>query len=137
MNFVELRSFDNYISANIIRTRLEGEGVFCYLGDDNISTMMPFLSSSIGGIKLMVADDDVEKARILLSEFDTDYMRSVTCPHCGSHDVQYIAKSSVNNWISAIFFWIIGNYAIASEQVYHCYQCGFEFNDLPNEPAAN
>jgi len=134
MNFVELRSFDNYIPANIIQGRLEAEGVFCYLADANTSTIIPFLSNSIGGIKLMVSDDDVEKAKSLLSEFDSAYTQSLACPQCGSHDIHYIAKSSVNNWISAIFFWLIGNYAIASEQVYHCYHCGFEFEKIPEEP---
>ncbi len=132
MNFVQVRSFDNYISANIMQGKLEAEGIYCYLADDNTSTIFPVLSNPIGGIKLMVAENDVRDAEAVLSGFDAEYKQTLTCPKCGSQHVEYIAKSNPANWLSAILFWVLGNYAIASEQTYHCYDCGFEFEELPD-----
>jgi hypothetical protein len=134
MNFAQVRSFDNYISANIMQGKLEAEGIYCYLADDNTSTIFPVLSNPIGGIKLMVAETDVTKVESILAEFDSAYKQTLTCPQCGSQNVEYISKSNTTNWLSAIFFWLLGNYAIAAEQTYHCYNCGFEFEELPDKP---
>ncbi len=69
MRYIHLQSFDDYIEANIISSRLEQEEIVCWLKDENTATIIPFLSSSIGGIKLMVAEPQVDRALELLSLF--------------------------------------------------------------------
>lgn len=69
MRSVPVHSFDNYIEANIIRSRLEQEGISCWLQDENSATTTPFLANSIGGIKLIVAESEVDRAKELLSIF--------------------------------------------------------------------
>ena len=69
MRSVPVQSFDNDIEANIIRSRLEQEGINCWLQDEASATTTPFLANSIGGIKLMVPDSQVDKAKELLSIF--------------------------------------------------------------------
>ncbi len=133
MDFHELRAFDNYISASITIARLDEEGINCHLKDEYTVTIDPFLSNAIGGIKLMVADGDLERAKSLLAGYDDDYRNSLTCPSCGSHDVQYINKPGVKNWATTFFSWFTTGYASAVEQVYHCFNCSFEFENLPEE----
>jgi hypothetical protein len=72
MKFVALRSFDDYISAHILLGRLREEGIDCHLQDEHTSTTAPFLTSYSGGIKLMVAEAQVEKALHLLEHPDPD-----------------------------------------------------------------
>lgn len=69
MDIVMLRSFDNYIDAHIVKGRLEAENIACWLKDENISTLIvdPILTNAIGGIKLMVPKDQLEKANEILS----------------------------------------------------------------------
>jgi DNA-directed RNA polymerase subunit RPC12/RpoP len=134
MDYLLLRSFDNYINASITLARLDEEGITCYLKDEYTVTIDPILSNAIGGIKLMVLPDDFEAAKKLLSGYDKDYREAITCPQCGSHDVEYINKPGVKNWVTALVSWFFSSYAMASEQVYHCYECEFEFTDLPGEP---
>lgn len=134
MDFLLLRSFDNYINASITLARLNEEGITCYLKDEYTVTIDPILSNAVGGIKLMVLPDDFEEATTLLAGFDKDYRESITCPKCGSHNVEYIHKQGVKNWITAVLSWLFSNYAVATEQVYHCYNCEFEFIDLPEAP---
>jgi DNA-directed RNA polymerase subunit RPC12/RpoP len=134
MDYLLLRSFDNYINASITLARLDEEGITCYLKDEYTVTIDPILSNAIGGIKLMVLPDDFEAAKKLLSGYDKDYREAITCPQCGSHDVEYINKPGVKNWVTALVSWFFSSYALASEQVYHCYECEFEFTDLPGEP---
>ena len=135
MDYLQLRSFDNYINASITLARLDEEGITCYLKDEYTVTIDPFLSNALGGIKLMVLPDDFEEAKALLAGYDKDYRESISCPQCRSHNVEYINKPGVKNWVTAIVSWFFSSYAIASEQVYHCYQCEFEFVDLPESPA--
>ena len=67
MNFILLRSFDNYIPAHIAMGRLKEEYINCYLQDEYSVTIDPFLSNAIGGIKLMVAETQVERALEILN----------------------------------------------------------------------
>jgi hypothetical protein len=69
MQYIPLQSYNDYIEANIIKSRLEQEGIVCWLKDENTATTIPFLSSSIGGIKLMVAEPQMDRALELLSIF--------------------------------------------------------------------
>jgi hypothetical protein len=68
MDFVALRSFDNYVYAHIVLTMLRDSGINCHLKDENIITLDPFLSPALGGMKLMVESTQVEEATELLEE---------------------------------------------------------------------
>ena len=67
MNFILIRSFDNYIPAHIALGRLKEEYINCYLQDEYSVTIDPFLSHAIGGIKLMVAETQAERALEILN----------------------------------------------------------------------
>lgn len=66
MKYIILCSFDNYIPAHIALGRLKEEYINCYLQDEYSVTIDPFLSNAIGGIKLMVAEAQIERARDIL-----------------------------------------------------------------------
>ena len=68
MDFVKIRSFDNYIPAHIALGRLQDAYINCYLQDENTVTIDPLLTYAIGGIKLMVAKSQVERALEILDE---------------------------------------------------------------------
>ena len=71
MQFVEVRSYDNYIEAHLLLGRLRDEFINCYLLNENSVTIDPFLSNSIGGIKVMVAAPQVTRALELIHESET------------------------------------------------------------------
>jgi predicted RNA-binding Zn-ribbon protein involved in translation (DUF1610 family) len=131
MNMITLRSFDNYFLANITLTKLQDSGVECYLKDENTVTIDPILSNAIGGIKLVVKEQDAADAKELLQLFDEEYMKSVKCPQCGETTITQINKPGAANFITAIFTWFFSNYAIAGEQVYQCGKCGYESKTMP------
>jgi len=68
--FVEVRSYDNYIEAHLMLGRLRDEYINCHLLNENSVTIDPFLSNAIGGIKLMVAEPQVERALQLIDEIE-------------------------------------------------------------------
>ena len=67
MKFILLAAFDNYIPAHIALGRLKEEFINCYLQDEYTVTIDPLLSNAVGGIKLMVAETQAERAREILN----------------------------------------------------------------------
>jgi hypothetical protein len=71
MKFVEVRSYDNYIPAHLMLGQLRSEFINCHLLNENSVTIDPFLSNAIGGIKLMVAESQVNRALELINEIES------------------------------------------------------------------
>ena len=70
MNFVEVRAYDNYIEAHLMLGRLRDQFINCHLLNENSVTIDPFLSNAIGGIKLMVAEPQLERALEIINEVE-------------------------------------------------------------------
>lgn len=68
MNFVLLKTYDNYIPAHIDMGMLQQENINCHLRDEYSVTIDPFLSNAIGGIKLMVAENQAQRALEILQQ---------------------------------------------------------------------
>ncbi|MFT3703474.1 MAG: DUF2007 domain-containing protein [Agriterribacter sp.] len=133
MNAVVIRTFDTYIDANIILGKLQSEGIPCFLRDEYTVTIDPILSNAIGGIKLVVPESEVERAKELLKSFDEEKKAVLQCPQCHSRNVEYISNPAKSgNWLSAIMGFFFASYALSIKKVYHCFNCGFEFEDLPD-----
>ena len=54
--------------AMIAKSMLDSAGIECFLADENLVLLDWFYSNLIGGIKLMVREEDAETARKLLEE---------------------------------------------------------------------
>lgn len=66
---VKLMVCDSVIEAHQILNRLQNEGIECFLTNERITTLMPYLSSPLAsGVNIMVSEDDVEKAQEILKE---------------------------------------------------------------------
>lgn len=136
MQTVVVKTFDNYFSANIILTRLQDEGITCYLFDENTVTIGPILSNAIGYIKLVVDKKDERIARETLARFEEEQLQSVQCPKCFNNDFQLISKPSQENLLTRILNKLFSNNAIAQDEIYQCRQCGYETKSLPQNVAA-
>ncbi|HEY0068053.1 MAG TPA: DUF2007 domain-containing protein [Flavisolibacter sp.] len=66
MSFIQVRSFDNYIEANIVMHMLQHYDINCHLKDEYTVTIDPFLSPALGGMKLMVHESQIERALELM-----------------------------------------------------------------------
>jgi hypothetical protein len=66
--FIQIGSYDNYIYAHIVLSKLQDSGINCHLKDEYTITIDPLLSPALGGIKLMVAAPQVDRALELLNE---------------------------------------------------------------------
>lgn len=128
---VIVRTFDNYFVANIILTKLESYGIEGYLKDEYTVTMDPIISNAIGGIKLVVKEEDEPVAMELLQQFDEEYLNSAVCTKCGRSEIILIPKVGTTNFLTAILTWAFASYAIAPNYVYQCGSCKNETATLP------
>jgi Putative prokaryotic signal transducing protein len=67
VSFIAISSYDNYIPAHIALGRLTDQYINCHLQDEYTVTIDPLLSNAIGGIKLMVAETQAERALEILN----------------------------------------------------------------------
>ena len=132
MVFAQIRSYDNYITANLQLNLLKEHGFSCYLQDENTITIDPLLSPAIGGMKLMVAEQEAEAASQLLDSTEEDYLKTVACPACHQTGLEKITH--VEN---AAGFWqqlknkLISGSATRLTTCFHCKNCGQQFSSIP------
>ena len=132
MDFVELRSFDNYIEANIVLNMLQHQNIVCHLKDENIITIDPFLSPAIGGMKLMVHHSQVERAWSLMEKAEEQYLKSRSCPVCHSHKLTIVSQQKKSRCrLGALASMILGGHSLEVNKVYKCRTCGYDFKELP------
>ncbi|MEA2164706.1 MAG: hypothetical protein QOK37_2833 [Thermoanaerobaculia bacterium] len=100
MPLVTLTTFRNTQDASLAKAVLEDEGVPAFLGDENVSSIAPYMSPM--GVKLQVADDDFDRAQGILNRIagmdvaadqsTASAERAVRnpeqCPRCGSPDIR-------------------------------------------------
>jgi Putative prokaryotic signal transducing protein len=70
-NFIIVRTFNSYITANLILTKLLDEFIVCHLKDEHTMLADPLLGNAIGGIKLMVHHTQVDRALEIIAGFET------------------------------------------------------------------
>ena len=79
-------SFEFLADVQIIKGKLESEGIHVTLKDANTVGVEPYASNAIGGIKLQVYTADKEKAQIIYNEVRKYAVDAngdlVTCPNC-------------------------------------------------------
>ena len=137
---VVYKTFYNPIEGNIVKARLEDSGFSCFLADENVSTIYPLYNQAIGGIKLIVFEDDVDQINQLLAEDNSALVHDgeepqhqqeekILCEVCGSDNVGYgmATKKKFSWWVILISFFVAVYPPFKGNKCYHCYNCGHEF----------
>jgi hypothetical protein len=65
---VVVASFGRPVDAHLAKTRLEAAGIQAFILDENAIAVNPFYSPALGGVKLAVAEEDVDRAREVLGQ---------------------------------------------------------------------
>ncbi len=122
---VTVETFNEPILANIMKTKLEAYGVECFLADENIVTVNPLVTQAVGGIKLKVREEDLEKAQAIVNEAvfpeksETD--EGTHCPYCGSTNTTVILGHS--NVFVAMWWLFLSSLPFYSKRHYYCHSC--------------
>jgi len=137
---VTLEQYYDPMLAHIIRTRLEDNGIPCFIADDNIISANPIFNNAVGGIKLKIFERDLEQAKALLAhdgdlheqdhfEIDEETHSPVICPYCASSNVRYgAATERKTHWFVAVLYLIISAFPLYARKAWHCFNCRRDFN---------
>lgn len=132
MDYIELRSFDNYIEANIVLNMLRHNNINCHLKDENIITIDPLLSPALGGIKLMVHHAHVERAWDLMERAEEEYLKNIPCPICHVHALKAVSITKKHRCkLSALASMLLNGHSVEVTKVYRCTNCGYDFKEIP------
>lgn len=130
--FITLARFQYSSEAQIIKGRLEAEGIDVFLSDNITIDTDPLVSNAIGGVKLKVLSEDSIKARAILESInsyslDTDG-EAIRCPNCENQHIQ--VYTSIKN-LQTLFTFLIGvlsgTLPMSTRHHYKCEDCSFEF----------
>ncbi|RYU91550.1 DUF2007 domain-containing protein [Mucilaginibacter terrigena] len=135
-------TFEHYYDpmlAHIIRTKLEDNGIHCFIADENTLVVNPILNNAIGGIKLKIFARDLERCREILAqsgdlheqdhfEIDEETHSPVICPYCGSSNVNYgPATEKKANWLVMIISMLLMVMPFYARKAWHCFNCQRDF----------
>lgn len=71
---VTIATFNLPTQVALLRSRLESEGIECFLDNELTIQTDPLLSPALGGVRLNVMEKDVEQARLILEDFGIDIL---------------------------------------------------------------
>jgi DNA-directed RNA polymerase subunit RPC12/RpoP len=132
MQFIQIRSFDNYIEANMVMGLLQENGINCHLKDEHTITIDPLLSPAIGGMKLMVYGSQAARANEILAEAEGEYVKTIACTKCSEKKlvVKEVTVKPKNIWAALKSLLLIGQ---STEHIkyYACENCGTVYKELP------
>jgi hypothetical protein len=132
MTFVPLRTFDNYIEANIVLNMLVSSDINAHLKDEHTVTIDPLLSPALGGIKLMVHYSQAERAWELLEEAEEQYLKEISCPVCNAHNLRVVSVTKKYKCrLSAVINMMVSGKSVELVKMYQCASCGYDFKELP------
>jgi len=102
---ITFESYYDPMLAHIVRTRLEANGISCFIADENTLGANAFYNPAVGGVKLKIFERDLERCREILAtegdlheqdhfEIDNGTNTYVVCPYCASTNVSNIAEDT-------------------------------------------
>lgn len=134
MKLITIKTFDDGISAHILKNKLESEGINCFVFDENIVTVNALFSNAVGGVKLKIEEQDKEKALSIIQEIENKPLTDqndveIRCPECHSTSLYSNFKSMKDGKgiLSAIVSFVFFVFPIYYKSVYKCKNCGAEF----------
>ena len=138
MSIITLKTFDNSIEVYLLKSKLESENIECFVIDENMITLNPLFANAVGGIKLNINGEDLQKAQAVINDIETQKNNSevvnLKCSNCNSEDF-YDFKSfrGFRGILSLLLTLSFVVYPIFYKRVYKCKSCGKEVEHQINK----
>lgn len=103
-----IATFTKPEEAHLLRMRLEALGIRAFIQDEHMIQLDILRSNAMGGVRVQVADEDVEAVREVLAA-DTGILPeagATRCPKCGSTAIEYERFSRRFAYLSLLLFCI-------------------------------
>ena len=90
-DYIILTVFEYSTEAHLVKSKLESEGIRTMLMDEKTIDSDPLLSQAIGGVKLLVHKEDLDKAMQIYNtvrKYEKDKEgNDLHCPSCNSNQI--------------------------------------------------
>lgn len=131
--FSTVASFQYSSEAQIVKGRLETEGIPVFLSDNLTIDTDPLVSNAIGGVKLKVRSEDEDRAISILKSINRysmdDQGNKIVCPNCNSKKVDYFTNvKDFKSLVSFLVGFIFGVLPFYTKYEYRCDNCKNKFN---------
>jgi len=120
--------------AHLDIAKLSDEGIEAIIRDDNIVSINPIIAQAVGGIKILVQDNDYDKALEILNTNDYDNLKNEfkeesnlqrKCAKCGS--VNIFQKGS---WLTGLIFLVLMFIPLTTKKsTYVCLDCSNKWKE--------
>lgn len=134
MQLITIKTFEQPVEAHLYLNILETEGMDAVLFDEHTVGLNPLYNLTLGGIKLKVREEDVERALQIINEAENrpllnEEEQEVFCPECQSQDIMLGYRSmKKGRWIwSGLVSIFLGVLPPFGKKVNRCKACGNEF----------
>ncbi|WP_299272740.1 DUF2007 domain-containing protein [uncultured Psychroserpens sp.] len=130
--FKTIARFQHTTEAQIIKGRLEAEGIKVFLQDHLTIDTDPLVSNAIGGVKLKVLSEDAMKAQHILSTIKRysldDEGNTIHCPNCNSEKIELFSTiTDFKSFFSFLVGFLFGTLPFHTRYKYKCETCSTEF----------
>lgn len=129
-DWVVIDGFTDVIQADIVRGRLEVEGIPAILGNRHLVTADWMYAQALGGVRILVPREFVSEARALIADIDSGKFLDVdeklgqeeVCADCGGK----LARKTSASWKIALFslHFLLPIPLPFRKNVFYCPQCG-------------
>lgn len=131
--FRTIAQFQYSAEAQIVKGRLEAEGIPVFLTDALTIDVDPLVSQAIGGVKLKVLAKDAMKAQYILDSIAKyaldDNGDPIRCPKCGSTEIALFSTiTDFKSFLAFVVGFLSGTLPFYRKDKYRCSSCDMEFD---------
>lgn len=137
--FTTIARYQYTTEAQIIKGRLEADGIEVFLKDHLTIDTDPLVSNAIGGVKLQVLSRDAMKAKHILSTINKysldDDGNQIECPNCGSGKIElYSTITNFKSFFAFLAGFLFGTLPFHTRYKYKCETCKTQFTKEEIKP---
>lgn len=115
-----LISANDPFQANVIKGRLESEGIAAEVINEDMGTLFPYSITDDKGIRIIVHEEDYERAAAIIAQA---YAHKQKCPFCGSENT---VRTDEN--IRKTFMEMLRRTLSGFRRTFSCRSCGKGFS---------
>ncbi len=131
---ITVATFSKPEEAQLLRLRLEAGGVPAYVQDENVVLLYWFYSNAIGGVRVQIAEEDIDAAKEILAERPVvaDDPTMPRCPKCGSCRS---IPDEIPRRIAFLSILLVGFPFLFYKRRWICKDCGHKWNAANTKPS--
>lgn len=122
MSLITVASFSKPEDAHLLRMRLEAGDVPAFIQDENLVQLDWMYSNAIGGVRVQIWEEDVERAHEILDE-EPEEATPADWPHCPRCDSVETAPDEVPRRVSYLMVLLAHFPFVYARNQWKCREC--------------